>query len=220
MTRRTFALMIALCLAAALGLAAEKDAGKSGEEGFVSLFNGRDLAGWIGSTKGYVAENGLLVCPQKGGGNLYTEKQYGNFHLKFEFKLAEGANNGLGIRTPTGVDAAYHGMELQILDDSSPRYAKLKPYQYHGSIYGVVPCKRGHQNKVGEWNSQEVVADGPKIKVILNGTTIVDADLSTIEKTADGRNHPGLHNKTGHIGFLGHGSRVEFRNIRIKELTE
>jgi len=222
MTRLTLALMIALCLAAALGLAAEKDARKAGEEGFVSLFNGRDLAGWIGSTKGYAAENGVLVCLKKGGGNLYTEKQYGDFHLKFEFTLEPGANNGLGIRTPTGVNAAYHGMELQILDDTAPRYAKLKPYQYHGSIYGVVPCKRGHQKKVGEWNRQEVIAKGGRIRVILNGTTIVDADVWKIDpaKTIDGRPHPGLHNKKGHIGFLGHGARIEFRHIRIKELTE
>jgi len=189
-------------------------------EGFHPLFNGKDLAGWIGATKGYVAENGVIVCLKEGGGNLYVGREFSDFHLKFEFKLTSGANNGLGIRTPTGVDAAYAGMELQILDDSADVYKNLQPYQYHGSIYGVAACERGHQKPVGEWNAQEVIADGPKIKVILNGATIVDADLSKIEKTADGRPHPGLHNATGHIGFLGHGSRVEFRSIRIKELTK
>ena len=116
--------------------------------------------------------------------------------------------------------AAYQAMELQILDDSAEQYAKLKPYQYHGSVYGVVPAKRGHQKKVGEWNRQEVIARQGRIQVILNGTTIVDADVWKIdpEKTMDGRPHPGLHNKKGRIGFLGHGARLAFRSIRIKEL--
>ena len=194
------------------------------EEGFVPLFNGKDLTGWVGSVKGYVVEDGVLVCRKRGGGHLFTEKEYGNFTLRFEFKLEPGANNGLGIRTPLRGNPAYVGMELQILDNTSPSYAKLQPYQFHGSIYGVVPAKRGHLKPVGEWNAQEVIARGPKIQVILNGTTIVDADLAPIIKsgeTADHRGvkgHPGLLRASGHIGFLGHGSRVEFRNIRIKEL--
>ena len=134
--------------------------------------------------------------------------------------LTPGANNGLGIRTPLKGDAAYVGIELQILDNSSPRYSQLKPYQYHGSIYGVVPAKRGYLRPVGEWNFQEVAVEGQRIRVSLNGITIVDADIEAAsrEGTVDGRPHPGLKNKKGHIGFLGHGSKVEFRNIRIKRL--
>ncbi|GAF73619.1 unnamed protein product, partial [marine sediment metagenome] len=198
---------------------------KGGEEGFVSLFNGKDMAGWVGAVKGYVAENGLLVCLKKGGGNLFTEKEYADFILRFEFKLTPGANNGLGIRTPLRGNPAYAGMELQILDNTAKRYAKLRPYQFHGSIYGVVPAKRGHLKPVGEWNAQEVTAKGTRITVKLNGATIVDADLAPFingeKKTADGggvKRHPGLLRKTGHIGFLGHGARIEFRNLRIKEL--
>ncbi len=189
------------------------------DEGFVSLFNGKDLTGWIGDVKGYIAEEGRIVC--KPGGNLYTEKPYSNFVLRFEFKLTPGANNGLGIRTPTKGDAAYVGMELQILDDTAAQYAGLQPYQFHGSIYGIVPCIRGHQKPVGEWNVQEVTADGPQIKIVLNGFPIVDANLDEIKQTDkmhDLAKHPGLHNKSGHIGFLGHGSVVEFRNIRVKDL--
>jgi len=210
------------CTLTAPGLPAAEEKTEETDEGFVSLFNGRDLTGWIGATKGYAVEEGAIVCLKKGGGNLYAKKEYSDFHLKFEFRLTPGANNGLGIRTPTGVNAAYQGMELQILDNSAPKYANLKPYQFHGSVYGVVPAKRGHQKKVGEWNRQEVIAKGGHITVILNGATIVDADVWKIDpaKTMDGRPHPGLHNKKGHIGFLGHGSRVEFRHIRIKELAE
>ncbi len=195
-------------------------AAKPDAEGFVPLFNGRDLTGWVGDTKGYVAEDGKLVC--KPGGKLYTARQYSDFVMRFEFKLTPGANNGLGVRTPRHGDPAYAGMELQILDDTSPRYAKLQPFQYHGSIYGIVASKRGHQKPVGEWNVQEVTAEGPKIKIVLNGVTIVDADLSKITQTKNMHNlkkHAGMKNESGHIAFLGHGSVVEFRNIRIKDLA-
>ena len=188
------------------------------EAGFVSLFNGKDLNGWIGSTNGYAAENGVLYCNPKIGGKLLSAKEYDNFILRFEFLVQTNSNNGLGIRCPVEGDAAYNAMELQILDDSGPQYANLKPYQYHGSIYGVVPCKRGAQKKVGQWNVQEVRAIGSKITVILNGEVIVDADIAGITDTLDGKKHPGLHNVKGHIGWLGHGTRVEWRNIRIKEV--
>lgn len=186
---------------------------------FVSLFNGRDLTGWVGDTAGYVVEDGKIVC--KPGGNLYTEKQYSDFVLRFDFMLTDGANNGLGIRTRPGVNAAYDGMEIQILDNTAEKYKdKIKEYQYHGSIYGVVPAKRGFLKPVGQWNSEEVIAKGNQITVILNGETIVDADIKEASKngTVDNRPHPGLFNKAGHIGFLGHGSVVEFRNISIKTI--
>lgn len=190
------------------------------EEGFVSLFDGKTLEGWQGSTNGYVAENGAIVCKPKGGGFLYTAKEYGDFEFRFEFKLTPGANNGLGIRTPMGGDPAYVGMELQILDDTAEQYKNLAPYQYHGSIYGVVAAKRGHQKPVGEWNSQTVICKGKQVTIILNGTTIVDADIekASTPKTIDGQAHPGLKRDKGYIAFCGHGAHVEFRNIRVKEL--
>jgi len=189
--------------------------------GFVPLFNGRDMTGWTGNTTGYYAQDGKMICdPKKAGGNVYTAEEYGDFVLRFDFKLAPGANNGLGIRAPLGGDAAYQGMELQILDDTAAQYATLQPYQYHGSIYGVVPAKRGHLKPVGEWNTEEVIAKGRQITVKLNGTTIVDADLdkASTPETMDHRDHPGLKRDKGHIGFCGHGDYLEFRNIRIKPL--
>ena len=213
--------LVVLLAAATVGAG---EAPKPDAEGFVPLFNGTDLAGWAGSVKGYVVEDGVLVCKKKGGGQLYTTKDYANFVLRFDFKLEAGGNNGLAIRNPPGGHAAYQGMELQILDDDHKRYAKLQPYQYHGSIYGVVPAKRGHLKPAGEWNTEEVTADGTKIRVVVNGTTIVDADLQPFidgQDTPDHRGikgHPGLKRAAGRIGFMGHGARVEFRNIRIKEL--
>ncbi len=189
--------------------------------GFVPLFNGRDLSGWTGDTKGYVVENGTLVVVPESGGNLYTEAEYTDFNLRFEFKLTTGANNGIGIRGPLTGDAAYMGMEIQVLDDSADQYKALQPYQYHGSIYGVVPSKRGFQKPVGEWNVEEIIARGRRITVKLNGATIVDADLdqASTPVTLDGRDHPGLMRDGGYISFCGHGSRVEFRNLRILDLT-
>ncbi|MFM6942239.1 MAG: DUF1080 domain-containing protein [Aquirufa sp.] len=194
------------------------------EADFTALFDGSSLFNWTGNTTDYYPVNGeLVVDPTRGGkGNLYTQNEYGDFHLKFDFQLTPGANNGLGIRAPLEGDAAYVGMELQILDNTAPIYAKLQPYQYHGSVYGIIPAKQGFLKPVGEWNEEEVIAQGNKIKVILNGEVILDGDiaLATKEGTADHKEHPGLLNKTGHIGFLGHGSPLKFRNIRIKELIK
>lgn len=194
------------------------------EVGFEPLFDGSSLFNWTGNTTDYYPVNGeLVVDPKRGGkGNLYTKKQYGDFHMKFDFQLTPGANNGLGIRTPLEGDAAYVGMELQILDNTSPIYAKLQPYQYHGSVYGIIPAKQGFLKPVGEWNEQEVIAEGNRIKVILNGEVITDGDIVQAIKdgTPDHKEHPGLLNKIGHIGFLGHGSPLKFRNIRIKEIIK
>ena len=189
-------------------------------EGFTVLFNGKNLDGWTGTTKGYEVKDGVLVSAKKGGGNLYTEKEYANFVFRFDFQLQPGGNNGVGIRCEKGKDAAYYGMEIQILDDSAPQYKNLKPYQYHGSIYGVVPAKRGFLKPAGEWNTEEITANGSHITVKLNGTVIVDADIEKAGKpaTVDGRKHPGLFNTTGPIGFLGHGHEIKFRNMFIKEL--
>lgn len=232
MLTRTFAPALPLCFCIALfcgsmHLAAQEkpaDAqdGKA-EAGFVSLFNGKDMTGWVGNTNGYYADGeGHMVCdPKKEGGNVYTEKEFANFVLRFEFKLAPGTNNGLGIRAPLKGDAAYVGMELQILDDSAEKYKNVKPWQRHGSIYGVAAAKPGSLKPVGEWNSEEVIADGRHITVKVNGETIVnveDLDNWELQSEHTREQHPGLKNETGHIGFLGHGDPLEFRNIRIKEL--
>lgn len=190
-------------------------------EGFTPLFNGRDLTGWTGNVDGYAVENGAIVVhPERSGGNLYTEKEYSDFVLRFEFKLTPAANNGIGVRAPRQGDAAYVGMEIQVLEDGSPVYWGLEPYQYHGSVYGTVPAKRGVLRPVGEWNAEEITLKGRRVTVVVNGTTIVDADLDEASRggTMDHKEHPGLARTSGAIGFLGHGSIVAFRNLRLREL--
>lgn len=195
---------------------------KSDEKGFVSLFDGKTLNGWKlikGRGPGYVIKDGTIVCPLEGGGNLYTEKEYANFVFRFEFKTEPGGNNGVGVRAPLEGDAAYQGMEIQILDDGHEKYkGKIKSEQHHGSVYDVIPARTGYLKPAGEWNTEEIMANGSRMRVTLNGVIILDADLSTVKEESVLKKHPGLKNKTGHIGFLGHGSLVEFRNIRIKAL--
>lgn len=197
---------------------------KIGENGFKKLFNGENLDGWVGNKQSYSAENGMIVVNPSGGGsggNLYTAKEYSDFIFRFEFQLTPGGNNGLGIHAPLDGDTAYKGKELQILDNTAAKYDNLQPYQYHGSVYGIIPAKRGFLRPVGEWNKQEVTVKGSKIIVVLNGTTIVDGDFKEASKngTLDKKDHPGLQRNSGHIGFLGHGDVVRFRNIRIKDLS-
>ncbi|MGF7078076.1 DUF1080 domain-containing protein [Mucilaginibacter sp. UYCu711] len=195
------------------------------KDGFKVLFDGTNMFNWIGNTVDYTMEDGTIAVHPKGTkggsarGNLYTKEEFSDFTFRFEFKLTPGANNGLGIRAPLEGDAAYTGMELQILDNEHPMYKDLHVYQYHGSVYGTIPAKRGFLKPVGEWNYEEVIVKGPKIKVILNGTVINDADITEARKNgaADGKPHPGLQRESGHIGFLGHGDELYFRNIRVKD---
>jgi hypothetical protein len=191
------------------------------EAGFTQLFDGQTLNGWTLVGKigpGYLVKDGILICPADGGGNLFTEKEYANFVFRFEFNLAPGSNNGVGIRAPLEGDAAYQGIEIQILDNEHPRYADLKPAQYHGSVYGVIPAKRGALKPAGEWNTEEIDVNGRNIRVTVNGTVILDADLDSVTDPEILKKHPGLARPSGHVGFLGHNEYVEFRNIRIKEL--
>ncbi|HEU5116924.1 MAG TPA: DUF1080 domain-containing protein, partial [Isosphaeraceae bacterium] len=189
------------------------------EKGYESVFDGKDLDGWKGATGNYEVVDGAIQCQPGKGGVLYYDKKLKDFKVRLEFKLPPGGNNGLAIRYPGSGDAAYSGMtELQVLDNEAAKYAKLDPRQYHGSSYGMVPAKRGFLRPAGEWNFQEVTVKGPKIRVILNGTEILDADLSTVTEFAGNREHPGKDLTEGYFGFAGHNDPVAFRKIEIKEL--
>ena len=199
--------------------------------GWTDLFNGKDLSGWTGDTEGYVAEEGILVC-NKGGRELVTEQQYGDFAFHFEFKLEESGNNGIGIRVPEGGHPSSDGMEIQILDHNGKRYGGefdtgggkkqklswLKAWQYHGSIYGIYPAKTGYLKPVGEWNSETIIAIEDHVMVILNGAVIVDAFLNDITPV-DGGAHKGMHNRKGHIMLAGHSDRMEFRNLKVADYS-
>ena len=207
------------------------------KQGFEILFDGEDMSKWTGNTIDYVPMNGAICVSANygNGGNLYTKKTYSDFIFRFEFCfMKEGVNNGVGIRTPMGVDAAYEGMEIQILDHDAPIYKNLREYQVHGSVYGIIPAKRIKSPKLGTWNTEEIVVKGDRIKVTVNGEVILDGNIrkackgnnvskdgsKTNPYTVDKKNHPGLFNKSGHIGFLGHGEGLKLRNVRIKDLSK
>lgn len=171
-------------------------------EGFTSIFDGKSLDGWREPTAGYAADSGRLVC-KKEGRKLLTVKEFGDFVFRFDFKLEPGGNNGVSVR----------GLEIQILDDYAEKHKSLKPCQYHGSIYCSVPAKRGHTKPAGEWNTEEIRCQGSRWRVTVNGAVIVDVDLATIPGKGALAKRP-----QGPLGFLGHGCRVEFRNLRVKSL--
>jgi len=215
--RRAYVL---LCAAVALSCAAVQPTAAQGK-GWTRLFDGETLNGWtLVGGPGYVVRDGLLICPADGGGNLYTNRDYSDFVFRCDFKLDKGGNNGIAIRAPLSGDAAYQGMELQILDDYDPQYAHLEPGQYCCSIYKVVPAKRGALKPAGEWNHEEVTAIGRHITIVLNGKKVVDADLNQVTDPQVLMEHPGFRRDTGRIGFCGHGpSTVYFRNIWVKDLS-
>lgn len=188
-------------------------------QAFQSLFNGKDLAGWTGATDNYEVVNGSIMCKDGHGGLLLAEKEYANFIARVEFKLPPGGNNGLAIRSPGEGDVAYSGMcELQVLDSEHPKYANLDDRQYHGSAYGMAAATRGYLNPTGEWNFQQVTVDGSTITVELNGSVILNTDLSQVTEFMAERPHPGKDRVSGYFGFAGHNDPVEFRNVSIKEL--
>jgi hypothetical protein len=194
----------------------------------VPIFDGKSLDGWVGldgDTSSYYVKEGVLVCKATGKKHIFTKREYADFILRLQIKLDPGGNNGVGIRTRISKAPHLHGMEIQVLDD--PYYAdgdpiKLKNYQHHGSIYGVVPAKPGHLKPAGQWNNEEIVCRGRHVTVTLNGVVIVDADLDKVEPL-DQQEHPGLYCEKGRISLHAHGNygaEVCFRNLRIKELAK
>ena len=191
-------------------------------EGFAPLFNGKDLDGWTGNVEGYGVEgDAIRTYPERAGGNLYTADQFDDFVFRFAFKVPPGANNGIAVRAPLGGDAAYQGMEVQVLENSHPKYAGLKPWQFHGSIYGIAAAHRGYQGPPGTWNHQEIRADGRRMTVVLNGKVIMDIDLDQAlsQGSLSGRDHPGAARTSGHLGFCGHGDVVHFKDLRLRPIS-
>jgi hypothetical protein len=189
--------------------------------GFVDVFNGKDFTGWGGPVDQYEVKDGAIVCQPKKGGTIYTQQEYADFAARVEFRLPPAGNNGLAIRYPGHGDSAYLGMcEVQILDDEAPVYTKLDPRQFCGSAYGMVPVQRGYLRPTGQWNFMEVTVVGPTLRVELNGTRVLDTDLSKVTQFMANKAHPGKDRTSGHFGFCGHNDPVAFRNIQIKPLEK
>jgi 3-keto-disaccharide hydrolase/FKBP-type peptidyl-prolyl cis-trans isomerase len=214
--------VLALIFASAQLLADEPAAKKPAADGFVPLYNGDDLSGWEvtdGKLESWKAEGEVLSCVAEGGGWLRTNKKFSDFVLKLEYRIPAGGNSGVGLRLPPEGAPHEAGMEIQILDDDADEHKDLKPAQYTGSIYYQVAAKRGFAKPPGEWNTYEITCRGPLVKVVLNGETVTEASLDKLTKGEGG--HPALADRpeTGAIGLQSHGSKVEFRNVALKDLT-
>jgi len=189
--------------------------------GFEEVFNGKDFSGWAGPVDQYEVKDGAVVCQPRKGGTIYTQAEYADFVARLEYKLPPGGNNGLAVRYPGQGDSAYVGMcEVQILDDDAATYARLDPRQYNGSAYGMAAVQRGYLRPTGQWNFMELTVRGPTICVELNGTSILDADLSKVTTFMADSPHPGKDRTSGHFGFCGHNDPVAFRNVEIKRLEK
>lgn len=208
----------------ALSLAAVRaDEPKSPPEGFKPLFNGKNLDGWQATGKkdvwGADKETGVLFVAGGGGGYLMTEKEYGDFELRFEYKMPKNANSGVALRSPLKGDPAYVGMEIQLIDDIN--WKGLQTWQHTGSIYNVVAASQLPFKGPDVWNEMRIVCKGRHVTIAVNGKTVVDADLDEFKKDEHKellKKHPGLLRDKGHLGFQSYNVRVEFRNIWLKEL--
>lgn len=187
---------------------------------FKTIFDGKSLDGWAGPIDNYEVVDGIVRCKQGKGGTIYYNENLTDFVAQLEFKVPPGGNNGLAIRYPGKGDTAYVGLcELQVLDNTAEKYASLDARQFHGSVYGVVAAHRGYQRPVGEWNYQKVTVKGSWVTVELNGSVIVDADVTKPEEHMGGKRHIGIDRFDGYFGFAGHGDAVEYRNVSIKKLA-
>ena len=235
MLKAKLLLAFVLLNAAMSGLAVECAA----KDGFTSIFNGRDFSGWEGGhTNGFFAvdSDGVLRCVgklgwnKKGPRNIWTAREYTNFVLRFSFKFTPKTNNGIGIRAPGGDYITSSGMEVQLLEDESTTHfqdkRKIPDYSLNASIYGIAAAKRqsrykGYLKPVGEWNEGEISAEGSRVRVAMNGVNVVDTDLAEISAkggTPDGKPHPGIRRKSGHVSICWHNDTMWFRDLRIKEL--
>lgn len=196
--------------------------GNWAEEGFTRLDNGIDLSNWQGAVQNYEVVDGAIVCKKGKGGDLLSKEQYTDCIIRFEVQIPDGCNNGIALRTPVGGHSASDGLEIQVIDNDGYNKAhpgkELKEYQYHGSVYHLVGAKPGFLRPAGQWNFEEIEIRGNKIKVTLNGTRILEADLDKVDLTGHKVIPKGIANKTGHIGFAGHNDPVAFRNFRVKRL--
>lgn len=173
------------------------------------IFNGRDLTGWWtpGNLASWKVEEGKIVCVNQNGNYLRTEREYANFMLSLEYRMARGGNSGIGIRTARGGWPSGDGMELQLLDEPAG-----SPITRHSTmaIYGnIEPLARADRRE--GWNQVTVRAAGSLISAWVNGVLVQHADTSRLPELR--RRH-----LQGWIGLQDHGARIEFRNLRVLEL--
>lgn len=190
---------------------------------FQKIYNEKNLEGWEvyqGDIKSWQANGNELSCVKEGGGWLRTKKIYSDYVLRLDYKLPKDGNSGVGIRIPPEGLVHQAGMEIQLLDDDAPMHKDLKAAQYTGSIYYQAPAKRGAPKPPGEWNTMEITCAGQHVTIVLNGQVINDVHLDKFTKAEDPKTYSPLADRpqVGFIALQSHGSRVDFRNVEVKNL--
>ncbi len=198
-------------------------------EGFTVLFDGQDLSGWQPATN-WTVEDGVIALKDRSDRQehndnyLWTKEQYGDFILDLEFKVAQGTNSGVFLRTSDLKDPVYTGIEVQV---TSARPDRPLSKNSIGGLYDLVAAKANALNP-DDWNRYTITCQGSQVSVKLNGQLVVDVDLD--QWTEVGKNPDGTPNKftralkdfarSGYIGLQDHGSPVWYRNIRVKRLDD
>ncbi len=203
------------------------------EDGWKLLFDGKTTKGWRGFNRdsigiGWTVEEGFLIAPGLGGdigGDVISEEQFENFDLKLEWKVTEGGNSGIFFHVLEGDYPAVYatGPEYQLIDDIGfPQ--KLEEWQSTGANYAMNPPKNAKIKPAGEWNSSEIIVNGPHVTHYLNGIKVVEYELWSEEweelvKKSKWNKYPDYGKaKKGHLGLQDHGNKIYFRNIKIKVL--
>lgn len=193
-----------------------------GDDGWVPLFNGDDLAGWkvlggkpkVWGVEHEIGGENVLLVNGPGGGWLLTEREYSDFELRLEYKLSPRAQSGVGLRIPPKGNPPTQGLVIPILDDSALK--NLVASQNTGALYDVTAPAKAAIAPAGQWNRMHVRVVGRKLTVTINDTVVLDVNLDSYQNRAD--KYPGLLRNQGHIGLKSQEGRVEFRKIEVKEV--
>ena len=206
------------------------------QKGFKPLFDGKTTKGWHSYGKdavaaGWKVEDGVLhfdpeAAKNGQGGDLVTDAEFDNFHLKLEWKIAPNSNSGIIFyvnENPEKYKNTYEtGLEMQVLDNDGHPDGKITKHRA-GDLYDLIQSKSEPVKPVGEWNKAEVISKKGKLTLILNGVTVVETTLwdENFKKLIAGSKFatwPGFGTfKKGKIALQDHGDNVWYRNIMIKQ---
>ena len=204
------------------------DAAIKADDGFVRLFRGDKDKSWVGYGKdtwpeGWELSEGVLHR-KASGGDLQTVEEFGDFDLRFGWKIAPGGNSGVMYRVSREKGPAYEtGPEYQVLDDATHQDGK-SPLTSAGSLYALYPPVKNVAKPAGEWNRSRIVVEGNRIRHFLNGEKVVDVEIGSDDwkkqlsasKFATWAKF--AKNKRGHVVLQDHGDEAWYRNMRIKRL--
>jgi Domain of Unknown Function (DUF1080) len=200
------------------------------DDGFTPLYNGKDLGGWHvkdGRNGLWKANGEILFCEKgelgaNGGGWLTTDREYGDFVLRLEWRIPPGGNSGVGLRYPKDGEPAHEGMEIQILDDASPENARCPPEELSGSLFVEKAPIVKADKPVGEWNRMEITCRGSLLIVKTNGVETLHLNLDDLTVLHGHHRQYKPVSERPRKGFLGlqgdRGVQVEYRHIELKEL--